>query len=210
MTAAPPAVKAPTVPPPPDTPAPAEPADAVEAGDAELVDRVAGGDRAALAELAGRYQAGLFAYTAHLTGSRELAEEVLQETWLATWRAAGSFQGGSSVRTWVIGIARHQASKHLRGARLALVKLDDAPAVAEPAPGPEDQAIAAADAEAVAAAMGRLSLPHREALELFFLDDLSHAEVAEITETPVGTVKSRLANAKHQLAAALTRQGGPR
>ncbi|MCA2187767.1 RNA polymerase sigma factor [Nonomuraea cavernae] len=82
--------------------------------DACVLARVADGDTAALAELYERYGEPLFAFLFRLAGDRGTAEEILQDTMLAVWRSAGTFQRRSSASTWLFGVARRQAHNRLR------------------------------------------------------------------------------------------------
>lgn len=171
--------------------------------DAELLGRVADGDRDALAGLYDRHRSALSVFLVRMVGDRALAEEALQDTLLAVWRGADGFEGRSSVRTWLYGIARRQAYTRLRRRGPQLVTLDPDAALADPAPTPEQVAVARADLAQLMALIGLLAPVHREALLLFFVDDLSYAEMAQVLEVPVGTVKSRLSNARRALAGLL-------
>ncbi len=142
-----------------------------------------------------------------VVGDSALAEEIFQDTMLAIWRSAASFRGESRVRTWVIAIARRQARDRLRRRQLRLVsdaELADRPS---PAPGPEAVALARAAVSDVAGAIAGLGRSHREVLGLAFGAGLSLAEVAEVLQVPVGTVKSRMAAARTALIRALGEKG---
>jgi RNA polymerase sigma factor (sigma-70 family) len=177
--------------------------------DADLVVRIAEGDHEALEQLYRRYRARLLAYLTPLTPDGATAEEVLQDTLLAIWRGAHSFQGRSTVKTWMYAIARRQTMSRLRRRSLTMVELDEQGAFHDRSLGPEDQALLALERQQLAALLGRLSRHHREALVLFFIDDLSYAEMAQVLQVAVGTVKSRLSNARRALArlAAVERPG---
>lgn len=171
-----------------------------------LVERMAAGDRAALAELYGGEAPALLAYLRLFTSDRDLAEEIVQDTFLAAWRAAADFGGRASVRSWLFAIARRRAADALRRPRLRVVP-EDAVGLAEvprDEPGPEDLAIAAATREELAGALDRLLPIHREVLILAFAHDLSYAELAQVLGIPLGTVKSRLNAAKRALRALLS------
>ncbi len=170
-----------------------------EAADSALVARLARGDTDAVAGLYGRYGRPLFAYVAQLVGDAGLAEEIVQDTFVAAWRSAAAFQGRSSVASWLFGIARRQARDRLRRnlpitdpvERLESVPADD--------PEPEAAAIAAASRDELAAAIRRLPDQDREILVLTFARELGGPEIAEILGIPAGTVKSRLFNARRRL-----------
>ncbi len=169
------------------------------ADDAEMVQRVARGDRQALAELYSRYQRPLFHYLLQLTPDYGLAEEMLQDTLVAVWKSARSFEGRSSVLTWLIGIARRQAHNTLRRHKLPVV--DESELLELPAhdPDPEEFTLASIERDELVAAFRQLAPVHREILTLTFVQELSYQETAQALGVPLGTVKSRLSNAKKAL-----------
>lgn len=170
--------------------------------DARLVAQVAAGDRSALAALYERWRRPLFTYLLTQTPDRATAEEILQDTMVALWQGAARYEGRARASTWLFGIARRQAWNRLRG--LATPPTGDAVELAElPAAeaGPEDMALVRERVAQVAAAMGRLSPAHREVLVLAFDGQFSYQEIAGIVGVPVGTVRSRLSNAKRILLA---------
>ena len=175
--------------------------------DAEVLGRVARGDGGALTRLYQAHGGRLFGYLLRLAGDRMTAEEILQDTMLAVWRSAGSYQGGSTVTTWLFGVARRQAYNRLRGAPPPAPS--EPPERADPAPGPDELAIAAAGGTPVADAIARLPDHHREVIALVFVAGLPLAEVAAVLGVPVGTVKSRLHHARAALARTLATQGVP-
>jgi RNA polymerase sigma-70 factor (ECF subfamily) len=174
-----------------------------ESDEADLLRRVAAGDDAALAELYRLHGQVVFAQIMFVVGDRALAEEVLQDTMLAVWRQAGTFRGQSRVRSWMIAIARRQARDRLRRHRFEVV--EDQGLVNRPSrdPGPDLVALDRSDVADVAAAIQGLGRSHQEVLGLALAAELTLAEVAEILEIPIGTVKSRLAAARTALCRAL-------
>lgn len=173
-----------------------------------ILDRIAHGDRNALAELYARYQAPIFRYLVQLVGDHGLAEEVLQDTLVAVWKGAASFEGRSTVQTWLIGIARRQAHNNLRRRALPLADASELEILATSEPEPEDAMLASIEREELAAAIRSLAPVHREALVLAFVNGLSYREMATVLEIPEGTVKSRLSNAKRALRTLLEASEG--
>jgi RNA polymerase sigma-70 factor (ECF subfamily) len=175
--------------------------------DVQLLRRIGRGDEDAMAAFYREHGRIVLAQVLLVTGERVLAEEIVQDTMLAVWRGAGSFRGESSVRSWVIAIARRQTRDRLRGRRLRLVDdafLADRPG---PGPGPEVTALDRAELAQVTGAIRELALPHREVLGLAFGSGLSLPEVASVLEIPVGTVKSRLTSARAALNRILDEKG---
>ncbi len=168
--------------------------------DAGLLRRIAQGDGDAMASLYREHGRVVFAQVLLVVGGqRVLAEEIVQDTMLAVWRGAGSFRGESSVRSWVIAIARRQTRDRLRRRRLRVV--DDAFLADQPgsAPGPEVTALDRAELTEVRHAIRELAPAHREVLGLAFGTGLSLPEVADVLQIPIGTVKSRLTAARTAL-----------
>ncbi|MGD0064449.1 MAG: RNA polymerase sigma factor [Streptosporangiaceae bacterium] len=83
--------------------------------DAGLLGRIGQGDEEAMAAFYREHGRVVLAQVLLVAGERVLAEEIVQDTMLAVWRGAGSFRGESSVRSWVIAIARRQTRDRLRG-----------------------------------------------------------------------------------------------
>lgn len=175
--------------------------------DAALLRRIAQGDEDAMASFYREHGRVVLAQVLLVTGERVLAEEIVQDTMLAVWRGAGSFRGESSVRSWVIAIARRQTRDRLRGRRLRVV--DDAFLADQPSSGqgPEVTALDRAELAEVRGAIRDLAPAHREVLGLAFGSGLSLPEVAGVLEIPVGTVKSRLAAARIALSRILDEKG---
>jgi RNA polymerase sigma-70 factor (ECF subfamily) len=178
--------------------------------DIQLLRRLGQGDESAMAEFYREHGRVVLAHVLLVVGERVLAEEIVQDTMLAVWRGAGSFRGESSVRSWVIAIARRQTRDRLRGHRLRVV--DDAFLAEQPGPGPGPEATALDRAELaeVREAIGDLAAPLRELLGLVFGAGLSLPEVAGVLEIPVGTVKSRLTAARTALSRILDEKGQDR
>ncbi|HEY6790766.1 MAG TPA: RNA polymerase sigma factor [Trebonia sp.] len=175
--------------------------------DAGLLRRIGQGDEDAMASFYREHGRVVFAQVLLVAGERVLAEEIVQDAMLAVWRGAGSFRGESSVRSWVIAIARRRTRDQLRGRRLRVV--DDAFLADQPGsgPGPEVMALDRAELAEVRGAIRELAPAHREVLGLAFGSGLSLPEVAGVLEIPVGTVKSRLTAARTALNRILNEKG---
>jgi len=175
--------------------------------DAGLLRRIGQGDEDAMAAFYREHGRVVFAQVLLVTGERVLAEEIVQDTMLAVWRGAASFRGESSVRSWVIAIARRQTRDRLRGRALRVV--DDAFLADQPSsnPGPEVMALDRAKLAEVKGAIQGLASAHRELLGLVFGSGLSLREAADVLEIPVGTVKSRLSAARTALNRILNEKG---
>ena len=160
--------------------------------------RAAVGDTAAQAALVRGTQAEVWRFTAALVDPGA-ADDLTQETFLRAFRALGGFEGRSSARTWLLGIARRTCADHLRAVvrrRRLDVRLAAQAHTAVPHPDPAHR-LSAADL------LGRLSTERRTAFVLTQVLSLSYAEAALVEDVPVGTIRSRVARARDELASAV-------
>jgi len=170
---------------------------------AGLLARTALGDRAAFARLYERTSGHLFAVVLRIQRDRALAEDLLQEIYVAVWKAAGGFDAArSQPLTWLTHIARNRAIDSLRRAqaqpRLESSTRDDEDderpdpidSVADDGAGPLELLGRASEARELSSCMERLTAAQRQSVALAFFDGLSHAEVAAHLRQPLGTVKS--------------------
>ncbi|AXO33527.1 sigma-70 family RNA polymerase sigma factor [Micromonospora chalcea] len=156
------------------------------------------GDRDAQAALVRATQAEVWRFAAALVDP-DSADDLTQETYLRAFRALPGFEGRSSVRTWLLGIARRACADHLRtvvrrrrlDARLAAQAATD-----RPYPDPAGQ-LGATDL------VRRLPAERRSAFVLTQLLGLSYAEAADVEGVPVGTIRSRVARARDELVGAV-------
>jgi RNA polymerase sigma-70 factor (ECF subfamily) len=201
--------------------------------DEELLVAVVDGDEVALGELYDRHAKNLFRAALTRLGDRGLAEEVLQDTFLALWNRAELFdRRQGSVIAWLSAIARNRAIDRLRAlgrrqAPLALSALalagadesasDDARdallaaatplAGVTPAPDPEREIDLAELRTEVDRALAGIPEPERQVIQLAYYDELSQSEIAERLAWPLGTVKTRTRRALARLRETL---GGAR
>jgi RNA polymerase sigma-70 factor, ECF subfamily len=184
----------------------------VQAGntDRELVGRIALGDEGAMRVFYERHHA-MVGRLARASGmSAADAGELVQETFVRAWRAAGSFRGEASAASWLRGIVRHLVADHIDAAvksRAVFVApdpaLDDEEAQASAAePGPERLVELAQAKRCIDQCLRRLRTQHREVLALRVCGaELKEQEVARVLGVPTGTVKSRTSLALRALAA---------
>jgi len=163
------------------------------ADDGALLARVARGDGAAFRELYDRFADRVFRYALTLLRNRHLAEDVLQETMIAVWEGAGTFAGRSQISTWILGIARNQAYRMLRGEAKGERMANEPLVFPDPTPVVERE-------ERVQKAVAALPPEQREVVFLAFYERLPYEEIARVQGVPEGTVKSRMFHAKKRLA----------
>jgi RNA polymerase sigma-70 factor, ECF subfamily len=160
--------------------------------DAELAAEAAGGNAAAFHALTDRHADRLFRLAVALVGNSTDAEDVLQESLIGAFRGLKSFQGRSSVKTWLTRILVNQAARFRRGKRKVEAITESQPATRDGAAGVE----AKID---VRAALADLSAEHRQVIVLRELEKMSYDEIADVLEVPQGTVESRLNRARAAL-----------
>lgn len=171
---------------------------------AQLLARSGLGDRASFATLYRRTSAHLLGVILRIQRDRTLAEDILQEVYVNVWRSAQGFDAAQSQPlTWLTSIARNRAIDSLRRAqtqpKLQSAHVEGGPDedelnVIDQVPDERDGPLAlleqASDARALAHCMQSLSATQRQSVALAFFDGLTHAEVAEQMQQPLGTVKS--------------------
>lgn len=175
-----------------------------------LLARIVHRDATALEQLYVRYRPRLWRYLLQqLNGDSSAVDDLLQEIFLAVWRAAGDFRGEARVNTWIFRIAHHQlahrqrsTSRRPEGHLAVLAPPDDRDVQRDDTQG---ELALASHEEAVldrlilVAAFRRLAPKHREALELVYQQGFTLDEVAQILDVPLGTIKSRISNARRAL-----------
>jgi RNA polymerase sigma-70 factor (ECF subfamily) len=168
------------------------------AADLELVRRVAAGDRGAVDDLYERFRRPAFALARRVLGDDVLAEDVLQEVFLGIWRDPSGFDGSrGSVASWLLAMVHHKAVDAVRREeshrrRRARAEEDLALTAPTQTTDVEDAAWQRLVADRVRAALRALPAPQREALTLAYYGGYTQREVAALTDTPLGTVKTRM------------------
>ena len=169
-----------------------------------LVAGVANGDQHAFSQLYDALSPLAFGVIIQILGDNSLAEEVLQEVFVEVWNKAGSFDPERGhARTWVGRIAHSRGIDRLR-AHNASVRRDDADFVLGErirSIDVETEALTNVEGKRLRAAVDTIGEPHRTAVLLTFFDGLSHAELAETTNVPLGTAKTRVRDGVRKLAA---------
>lgn len=169
----------------------------------------------AFAELFEPLRGSVYAAACRLTGPTD-AEDVVMDTFLKAWKALPGFDGRSSLKTWLLRISSNRARDVLRArgtvARRQTVGVDVEEAILhahDPAADTPAELVAHRDAQGFAhEALRELPEAHQAILLLRYVDDLSYTEIAAATGVSIGTVMSRLFNAKRKLRAAWSRLTG--
>ena len=170
-------------------------------------------DAAAFKSLYEASSSKLFGFALRILHKRELAEEVLQESYVAIWNNAASYQSHlAAPMTWMATIVRNKAFDHLRRSDAA-VEIDAEQfdgevmnALHDPQATPIEALQMSADAKALAWCMSALEGAHRQVVALAFYHDLSHSEVAEQMKLPIGTVKTWIRRSLEKLRTCLAKR----
>src|SRR3954447_26505253 len=170
-------------------------------GDDRLVALTRRGNQSAYEALVARYQARLLAFCRHMLGSREDAEDVLQEVFAAAFNAMLSDERPINVRPWLYRIARNRCLNHLRKQTAIGVDSMDVH-LAEHGTTTADKVHDREDFRQLVADVQTLAETQRTALLLREIDALSYEQIAEAMETTVPSVKSLLVRARVSLAEA--------
>ncbi len=156
------------------------------------------GSRIALGQLATRIQPRLLGHACRLTGDVEAARDVVQESWIEIVRGLPRLDDASAFPAWAFRIVSRRCARWVR--RQQRSRRLDAAYAAEPAETTtRDGGERASDAARLARAIASLPPDQGAAIALFYLEDLSVAEIAVALDAPSGTVKTRLMHAREKL-----------
>jgi RNA polymerase sigma factor (sigma-70 family) len=183
--------------------------DVTEAHDRELVRRLREGDEDAFRGLFARYAPSAKALALRVVRQTNLAEEIVQEAFLAVWRNPGAYDAQlGSVRAWLMGMVHHRAVDLIRREEayrrraedsiptVIIEQADHADEIVEALGLPEERRV-------VRAALEELPEEQRAVITFMYFDGLTQSQVAEKTGLPLGTVKSRTLLGMRKLRAAL-------
>src|SRR6266478_1252206 len=168
--------------------------------DKTLIGRIADGDQLAMRTLFARHRVALYRWLLRIVRDETLAEDLLSDVFLDVWRQAASFEGRSSVSTWLLAIARFKALSARR--RRIDVDLDESAAatIVDLADDPEIVLQKKNTGELLRRSLASLSPEHGEVIDLVYYHGKSVKEVAEIVGAAEATVKTRMFYARKKLA----------
>jgi RNA polymerase sigma factor (sigma-70 family) len=175
--------------------------------DASLGKLIASHDPAALEELYDRHGGACYGLARRVVTDEQLAQDVVQEVFLAIWRGAATYDGSrGTLSTWLYALTHHKSVDAVRRAQRHSGRRASEDALiteADPSPAVDEQALASVRRDQVRAALADLPEPQRRALMLAYFGGYSQSEIAALTGIPLGTVKTRTLAALRRLRAVL-------
>jgi len=185
---------------------------AEEVSDLDLISQTRAGEDRAFAALMRRHKPALYGFVRRYVGDADAAVDVVQESFVAAWRALGRFDGRRPFAVWLRAIALNKCRDRGRRRtvrRLILGEKDDqspeARAQPDPAPTAEAQALTAERRATLRRAIDRLPQKLKEPLLLTYFDELSQQEAADVLGVTVKTIETRVYRARQRLAGWLDR-----
>jgi RNA polymerase sigma-70 factor, ECF subfamily len=158
--------------------------------DLALVKAIRSGDQGAMAALYDRYSSIVYSVALRVLQDTGAAEDVLQDIFMQLWRNPGAFDASrGNMASWLAVIARHRAIDSLRRRR---PESDIGDIVVAVEPDLTSDADRSRAMEKVRDALGTMATPQRAALEMAYFEGLTHAEIAQKTGEPLGTIKTRI------------------
>jgi len=170
--------------------------DATPEADRGTLERMARGEHEALADLYDRHARIVYSLAMRIVRDQRDAEEVVQDVFAQAWRRSAAYSAGrGSVIAWLMTMTRSRAVDRLRGRRArpdATADDEPIPTMPDSSPAADEQLASEARAARVRAALEGLPFLQRVAIELAFYEGLTHSEIANRLEQPLGTVKTRI------------------
>ena len=164
------------------------------------VQQARAGEPEAWSVLFRRYQLPLYVYVYELVREEQTSLDIVQETFIAATRHIGSLREDGKFGGWLFGIAHQKCAQHWRRqSRAEMLREEIGESAIELGEGPEEWLIRKEQEEEFMSVLNQLPMAQRSVLLLHFIEEFSLEQIAEISATPLGTVKSRLHYAKRAL-----------
>ena len=167
--------------------------------DVDLIDQASRGDARALEVLYDRYSRVVFSFALRIVNDSLIAEELLQEVFFRAWQQGGSFRASKGTfLTWLLSITHNMAIDEVRKRKRRPQRSDsDDPdlvlaSVPDSGPSVEDEVWLRALRERIGRALDTLPAAQRETIELAYFKGMTHREIAETLNEPLGTIKTRM------------------
>ena len=175
----------------------------------ELLNKIATGQQSALESFYQLYEPRVYRYALSRLNDSFEAADTLNEVMMEVWKYAERFEGRSKVSTWLLGITHHKVYDRLRKRKKSNLEddIDDFTdhLTDDNQVNMEHVLAGADDADMIQNCMKKLSGAHREVIHLAFFEDMHYQEIAQVSDCPEGTIKTRVFHAKQALKKCLTR-----
>ncbi len=178
------------------------------AEDRALLKDIAAGDAKALERLFARTQTRVFRFLLRMVKNTAMAEDLLNEVFLAVWQNAHRYEGRSEPTTWILSIAHNKAASALRK-RTEVLGVNDNASAERPSEDDLPDVVAQKHDKGamLRACIDELSADHRTILDIVYYQEQSVSEAAEVLGIPVNTVKTRMFYARKKLSELLLARG---
>jgi RNA polymerase sigma-70 factor (ECF subfamily) len=170
----------------------------VEIDDAQLLRGLQRGDRAALGRAYEKYRARVYSFLLRLSGRRDVADDLLHETWIKLARAAPRLRDDTRLLSWLFTVARNEFMSYRRWSLLDVTRLLSL--AVDESTNPEEQAEASARITRLERALATLPTSSREVLLLVGVEGIDQDEVARIVGVSYAALRQRLSRARAELA----------
>lgn len=180
--------------------------------DQEIVAQAREGREAAYRELIRRYERPVFSLILRMVRDHQLAEDLAQETFIKALNAIASYRPEFKFSSWIFKIANNAAIDHLRRRELDTLSIDGAPhatsaedieatalQVGDKSESPLAELEARELGSAIERAIGRLRPEYRSCIMLRHVEGMAYEEIAQLLDLPLGTVKTYIHRARHEL-----------
>ncbi|WOJ91632.1 sigma-70 family RNA polymerase sigma factor (plasmid) [Methylocapsa polymorpha] len=178
----------------------------IRVSDEDLIKQIATGDRLALDALYRRHGVRLYRFLLRLINNETIAEDIVSDVFFDVWQQAGRFEARSSASTWLFAIARFKALSARRGRQHLELGSDEA-MIEDPSDDPENLMLKADKGKIIGRCLSKLSVLHREVIDLVYYHGKSIEEVGKILNIPENTVKTRMFQARKRLSELLATAG---
>jgi RNA polymerase sigma-70 factor (ECF subfamily) len=178
-----------------------------KASDAALMQSIANGDSPAFKLLYLRYRERVYRFAVRLGASDSIADETVNEVFLAVWRNAHRFEAKSQVSTWLLAIARFTFLTERR--RRSEAPLDECTAslIEDPGDGPAISIEKRERSDILRRCLEKLTPRHRDVIQMIYYQGKKIEEVAQLTGAPINTIKTRLHCARNRMSELLNEAG---
>lgn len=177
--------------------------------DKGLQQRLASGDESVMKDIYNKYSGPLFHFARNYLADPNDASDIVHETMIVVWQKAASFEGRSSLKSWMFSIARNKSiDRNRKGGRMHYT--DEVPDVEDLGALSDIELELSEDADLVRRCVEELAPAYRRIIHLIFFQGMAYQEVSDIENLPLGTVKTRVLHAKKKLAHLLAQKGRDR